>query len=128
VARPGKLPGMRGLRVLPVLLLLSAVGCGVEEKSQGTPRAGASSSPSPSGVATSSGPQVVLYHCGVDPLRYDGVLWEVVAPPFDGTNAPDTFTGFGTFQRDGERLLFTDRGGARLTFTIDDGVPPSPCA
>ena len=36
------------------------------------------------------------YHCGVQPVLYDGEHWPVEAWPFDATNAPKTFSGYGT--------------------------------
>lgn len=56
---------------------------------------------------------------------YDGRKWEMQRPPFDMGNAPDTFSGFGEFRLDGGSLLFVDREGVRLTFTLDDGVEPA---
>jgi hypothetical protein len=58
-----------------------------------------------------------LYHCGVQNLTYEGMAWEVENEPLDLTNAPDTFTGFGSFARNGDMLTITDRAGATLTFT-----------
>ena len=40
--------------------------------------------------------QVLPYHRGVQAVLYDGKPWEVEAPPFDATNAPKTFSGYGT--------------------------------
>lgn len=90
---------------------------------------GTVSAPGPATVAGEPGQQVALYHCGVQPLMYESRAWEVEDPPFDATNAPDTFSGFGTFSRTGDVLTFLDRDGARLTFTPDDGTPdPYLCA
>ena len=72
--------------------------------------------------------QVSLYHCGVEPLVLDAETWEVLRPPFDGTNAPASFTGDGSVVREGEALRYTDEAGALLTFVPDDGVPPRLCA
>lgn len=75
------------------------------------------------------GQQVALHHCGVVNVEYEGQEWEVEAPPFDGTNAPDTFSGYGSFERRGEQLIFSDDKGATLTFTLWDGTPdPYNCA
>lgn len=89
--------------------------------------------PTPQPIATPSAqpegtPQVTLYHCGVNPVVYDGVTWEVNDPPFDGTNAPATFSGFGQFVRDGNVLHFSDKAGATIDFTPDDAVVGPPCA
>ena len=69
------------------------------------------------------GQQVALNHCGVVNVGYEGQEWEVENIPFDGTNAPDTFSGFGSFDRRGKDLLFTDDKGATLTFVRWDGTP-----
>ncbi|HUR12907.1 MAG TPA: hypothetical protein VM097_00290 [Mycobacteriales bacterium] len=62
-------------------------------------------------------------------VQFEGQEWEVEDAPFDGTNAPDTFSGFGSFARRGEALLFSDDKGATLTFTLWDGTPdPYNCA
>lgn len=75
------------------------------------------------------GQQVALNHCGVVNVQYEGQEWEVEDIPFDGTNAPDTFSGYGSFERRGEELLFTDDKGASLTFVLWDGTPnPYICA
>ena len=67
--------------------------------------------------------QVLLSHCAVQPVLYGGEPWEVQAPPFDATNAPKTFSGYGTFDRAADALKFSDRNGAQLVFTPDDGTP-----
>lgn len=73
---------------------------------------------------------VVLTHCGILHIRYEGQEWEVTRPPFTGgAGVPDTFTGFGSFARDGEALMYTDERGATLRFTVDDGQEaPVACA
>ena len=87
-----------------------------------TPYSGDEGGPEP-------GQQVALFHCGVMNVEYEDQEWEVENDPFDATNAPETFSGFGSFQRDGDTLTFVDRAGARLTFTPYDGTPdPSTCA
>jgi hypothetical protein len=75
------------------------------------------------------GQQVALHHCGVVNVEYEGQEWEVENAPFDATNAPDTFSGVGSFERRGGALLFADEKGANLTFTLWDGTPdPHGCA
>ena len=71
---------------------------------------------------------VTLYHCGVNPLLYDGRRWEASPTPFDATNAPATFTGHGDVRVIGNSLIYRDNGGAEINFRPDDGVPPAPCA
>lgn len=76
-----------------------------------------------------SGPEVLLHHCGVRPVTFDGREWEVTKVPFDATNAPSTFSGEGTYTMSEATLVFADRAGARLVFTPDDGKPNGPpCA
>ena len=79
--------------------------------------------PGPAAVDAAPGQQVVLHHCGVQPLTYEGASWAVEDAPFDLTTAPDTFSGFGAFHRAGHTLTFQDRARARLIFTVDDGRP-----
>ena len=69
------------------------------------------------------GQQVVLHHCGVQPVTFEGRSWEVEEPRFDQRNAPDSFSGFGQFDRNGDTLTFDDREGARLAFVVNDGTP-----
>lgn len=77
-----------------------------------------------------SGPaRVELWHCGLRLLGYPEGLWEMRRPPFDATNAPDSFTGRGraSVPRT-DRLVYVDRGGQRLVFVPGREVPPRPCA
>jgi hypothetical protein len=94
------------------------------------PSAGSASAvPGPSAeLEVQPGQQVVLYHCGVLPVTYDGRQWEVENPLFDATNAPDTFSGFGEFTLEGETLHFADRDGATIDFTVDNHSSPGICA
>jgi uncharacterized lipoprotein NlpE involved in copper resistance len=128
------------------LLLMTIVGCGAQENTErvlaGAPVAttatgqeepavgdGSVPAPGPATAASEPGQQVLLYHCGIQPVTYEDRSWEVEKPPFDATNAPDTFSGFGTFSRTADVLTFTDGKGARLTFTPNDGTPdPYNCA
>lgn len=123
--------------LLPLLVALACTACGADEQVRESLAAapaptssdGTVPAPGPATVETAPGQQVALYHCGVQTLTYDGRSWEVEDPPFDGTNAPDSFSGFGTFERVGDVLTFTDREGAQLRFTPDDGTPdPYVCA
>ena len=80
-------------------------------------------------LAVEPGQSVVLHHCGVANIAYEGEEWEVENEPFDATNAPDSFSGFGSFRREGEALIYTDDKGASLTFTLWDGAgDPGVCA
>ena len=67
--------------------------------------------------------QVVLHHCGVQPITYESRSWEVEDPPFDQTDAPNSFSGYGKFEGKDDTLLFKDGMGARLTFVMNDGTP-----
>ncbi|WP_157728161.1 hypothetical protein [Actinopolymorpha singaporensis] len=70
---------------------------------------------------------VELWHCGVSPLKVDGHTWEVRRPaPFDGTNAPPSFTGHGTATVNDDKLVYVDDGGARIVFRPGEDVPPPP--
>lgn len=70
--------------------------------------------------------EVTLWHCGVDPVVFGGREWVVPDPPFDATNAPEGFTGHGTFQQRSSRdALFFDQGGEIIHFeAIEDWEPP----
>ena len=128
------------LLIALALVLPGAAACGAQQASEdavleaAAPATAAHSegpvpAPGPATGDSAPGQQVLLHHCGVQPVTYEGERWEVENPPFDLTNAPDGFSGFGTFRRGGEVLTFTDREGARLTFTPDDGTPdPYTCA
>lgn len=73
------------------------------------------------------GVTVTLYHCGVNPLRYEGRDWEVpdAEQPFDATNAPPSFVGEGTIEQiSADELRYTDASGLTLRFVPDDGTEP----
>jgi hypothetical protein len=126
------------LATLAVCALVTACGGGVETASVSTQvtdspshlPGGSFSAPGPEHAPSKPGQQVILLHCGVQNVQYDGAEWEVENAPFDAGSAPDsTFSGFGTFNRDGEVVTFTDREGAVLRFTRWDGTPdPYNCA
>ena len=105
----------RGLAVL-VLLVSLAAGCGDQGE--------ASRLAAPASASAARVSQVTLTHCGVANIQHDGLEWEVENAPFDGGSAPDpTFSGYGTFRRDGGALTFMDEQGAVLNFTPWDGTP-----
>jgi hypothetical protein len=82
----------------------------------------ATASPSPRSVT------VTLYHCGIDPLKYNGQTWEVPNPPFDATNRPQTWRGTGkVIALTTEHLRFRDDSGIVVEFVPDDGKPPPIC-
>lgn len=121
---------------LVVIGLVSAAsaGCAVEPTVSGaagatqvtaTPRPlgpGEVRAPGPEQAPSKPGQQVVLLHCGVQDVMYEGVRWEVEDPPFDSGSAPEqTFSGFGTWEREAAFLTFTDAKGAVLRFTRWNG-------
>ena len=72
---------------------------------------------------------VKLWHCGIEPLRYDGRFWEVPPPSLDATNAPSRWRGRGTATIvDDDTLVYLDDSGIKLTFVTADGVKPGGCA
>ena len=93
-------------------------------------RSGEVRAPGPERAPSKPGQQVVLLHCGVQNIMYEGVQWEVENAPFDAGSPPErTFSGFGSFDRVDDVLTFTDREGAVLRFTRWDGTPdPNTCA
>jgi hypothetical protein len=72
--------------------------------------------------------KVTLYHCGVDPVEFAGRRWVVSDPPFDATNAPEEFTGEGSFEvLSHDRARFVDVSGIELTFRARDRYQRPPC-
>lgn len=93
--------------------------------------------PSKSGLRTWASPplheegrvRVALYHCGVEPVMFEGREWVVPSPPFDATNAPAGFAGTGRMTRTSEvEAVYVDRSGARIDFRVLEGWQPPPCA
>lgn len=123
---------------LAACTLLTGCGGGAKTETVRTQRSAAPSSvpdrpvrpPGPAEAPSKPGQQVVLLHCGVQNVEYEGLEWEVENAPFDAGSAPEpTFSGFGTFSRTGDSLTFTDREGAVLHFSRWDGTPdPATCA
>ncbi|MBA2282147.1 MAG: hypothetical protein H0W25_13090 [Acidimicrobiia bacterium] len=126
------------LGVLP--LTVGAASCTEPEEvisnSDPVPSAGASdtasltTTPPESGGVLDQNPEraeVVLYHCGVVPIVFNDVLWEVPeGTSFDATNAPAEFVGEGTvtLSPTGAELIYADDAGLTLTFVPDDGSDP----
>ncbi len=72
--------------------------------------------------------RISLSHCGIEPIRYDGQLWEVPdgEEPFDDTNAPDSVALTGTIQRiSADELRYVDDSGISLRFGPDNGTEPN---
>ncbi len=72
--------------------------------------------------------RISLWHCGIEPIRYDGQLWEVPdgEEPFDETNAPDSVALTGTIQRiSANELHYVDDSGISLRFGPDNGTEPN---
>lgn len=73
--------------------------------------------------------EVTLWHCGVDPLFVAGQEWVVQDPPFDATNAPESFTGRGRFERKSAiTAVYVDDGGEQILFEVVPDWEPPPCA
>ena len=112
-------------RALPLLALVTVAACN-------------EGAPDDADVATSTsnlkGPisvEVTLYHCGVEPIWFDGTSWEVPEETgaIDEMSAPESFVGRGTIDlaAGGESLRYVDESGYALVFVPDDGVD-LPCA
>jgi hypothetical protein len=73
---------------------------------------------------------VTLYHCGVDPVDFDGIHFVADPPPFDQTNAPADFAGEGKvidYTPDG--FTYIDASGAEIQFhAVPPDYRPKPCA
>ncbi len=71
--------------------------------------------------------RISLWHCGIEPLRYGGELWEVPnrEEPFDGTNAPASVKLAGTIERVGaNELRYVDDSSLTMRFVPDNGSEP----
>lgn len=72
--------------------------------------------------------EVMLHHCGFNPITIRGDAWEVPEEvgPFDATNAPAEWVGRGIIERavDGASLHYMDESGITLEFVPDDGRDP----
>lgn len=112
---------MRLLVALLCPLLLTA--CGADFQSDTSSPRAAGTPLTVGGQRVEPGQSVVLHQCGVVNISYGGQEWEVENDPFDETNAPGTFSGYGTFERSGDTLVFKDDEGATLRFTAWDGRP-----
>ena len=68
---------------------------------------------------------VTLYHCGFNPITYQGKKWEATFEPFDDENKPASWRGHGTISEIGPtRLLYQDDSGVKVTYVPDAEVPP----
>ena len=73
--------------------------------------------------------EVLLYHCGFEPIEALGRTWIVEPAPFDETNAPADFAGAGVLTaNDDGTATYLDNGGreVELTERPPDHRPP-PC-
>ncbi len=78
---------------------------------------------------------VSLWDCGIRLQGYPRNMWKMERPPFDATNAPDSFTGTGTVRvidgggalDNADRLVYRDNGGQRLVFVPGRLVPSVVC-
>lgn len=61
---------------------------------------------------------VSLYHCGLDPLTFDGRVWDAgPATLFDQTNVPQEWVGSGTVTRTTpSELVYLDDSGIEVRF------------
>ena len=111
---------MHDWRALTVLALVVMAAC--SEGARDDADVVATSTSNPNGPISV---EVTLYHCGVEPIWFDGRAWEVPEEtgPFDATNAPEEFVGRGTIEPfGGESLRYVDESGIVLFFVPDDGV------
>jgi hypothetical protein len=84
----------------------------------------------PQGSQILTGLAVTLYHCGFEPVDFDGFRFVADPPPFDQTNAPAGFIGKGTvpdYSHDG--FTYVDDSGAKVAFhAVDASWTAPPCA
>jgi hypothetical protein len=117
------------LRATPVLLtgaLLAAValsGCGGTASS-----APKSAAPTATATPRQTTVTVSLYHCGINPLHYDGQTWKVPIAPFDETIYPAGWKGTGTVVKvTPTQVSYRDDSGVAVVFVPDDGTPAPLC-
>ena len=112
-----------------VLVAVAMSACGSVASTE--PRTAPQSATAPPTATASPLPTsitVTLYHCGIDPLKYNGQTWEVPTPPFDATNRPQTWRGTGkVIALTTEHLRFRDDSGIVVEFVPDDGKPAPIC-
>lgn len=96
-------------------VLVAVVGCAGPDDPPPVP-------PTPQAVEMS----VTLYHCGLDPISYQGRTWEAgPATLFDNTNKPAEWQGHGTITEiSPTRLLYRDDSDIEVTYLPDAEVPP----
>ncbi len=73
---------------------------------------------------------VTLYHCGVNPTKFDGRTWAVPEEqvPFDELDAPASFVGRGTMAKvQDDKALYEDESGIEIVFRPENQVPDSYC-
>jgi hypothetical protein len=73
---------------------------------------------------------VTLYHCGVNPTKFDGRTWVVPEEqvPFDELDAPASFVGRGTMVKvQDDKALYVDESGIEIIFRPENQVPDSFC-
>ena len=73
---------------------------------------------------------VSLYHCGMDPLTFDGLIWEAgPATLFDQANAPREWVGRGTVTRPAaSELVYRDDFGIEVRFAPQVSEQRRTCA
>jgi hypothetical protein len=117
--------GMHDWRASTVLALVVVAACSEGDRDDADV---ATSTRNPKGPIPV---EVTLYHCGIEPIWFEGRSWEVPEEtgPFDEMSAPEEFVGRGTVERNsrGESLRYVDESGIVLFFEPDDGVD-LPCA
>ena len=83
----------------------------------------------PPGASDGSNHEINLYHCGVEPTRFERRLWRAKPVPFDETNKPEDFRGTGTMTLvSKDEARFVDESGATIDFVpVEEGWEPPPC-
>jgi hypothetical protein len=82
--------------------------------------------PDPAGAEV----EIVLWHCGIEPVEVDGRRWVAEPPPFDETNAPPELAGRGTLAvaPGGGSATYTDASGITVEMVpVGEDWQPPPC-
>jgi len=82
--------------------------------------------PDPAGAEV----EIVLWHCGIEPVELDGQRWVAEPPPFDETNAPPELARRGTLAvaPGGGSATYTDASGVTVEMVpVGEDWQPRPC-
>jgi hypothetical protein len=91
-----------------------------------TPETTVAPGPDPAGTEV----EIVLWHCGIEPVELDGQRWVAQPPPFDETTAPPELARRGTLAvaPGGGSATYTDASGVTVEMVpVGEDWQPPPC-